>query len=73
MGYRLFAAGGEAVLTELLGGDEVRGFVEILADVADGVRVSRFGAGADGQEGQVRGEQIQAGVRGVFFIVIRRS
>ena len=60
----------ETILTELLGGDQVGGFAEVFADVADGVMVSLFGAGADGQEGQVSRERIQAGVRGTFFICI---
>jgi len=48
----------EAVLTELLGGDQVGGFVEVFTDVTDGVVVSVFGAGADGQERQVVGEGV---------------
>jgi hypothetical protein len=60
----------EAVLAELLGGDQVGGFAAVFAQLADAGVVSLFGAGADGQEGQVIGEAIQAGVRGTFFICI---
>jgi len=48
----------EAVLAELLGRNQVGGFVEVLADVVDGVVVSRFGAGAQGQQGQVVSEGV---------------
>ena len=58
----------DAILAELLGGDEVGGFGVELAELAEAGVVGRFGAGAEGQEGQIIGEGIQAGVRGTFFI-----
>ena len=70
-GHLFFGLEVEAVVAELLGADQVGGFGEVLADVVDGGVVGLFGAEADGQESQVLGEQIQAGVRRVFFIVIR--
>ena len=46
----------DAVLAELLGGDQVGGLVEVLAELADTGLVGLFGAGADGQELQIIGE-----------------
>jgi hypothetical protein len=57
-GEFLFGLEVEAVLTELLGGDQVGSFVEVFADVADGIVVSLFGARGDGQERQVIGEGV---------------
>jgi hypothetical protein len=57
-GDLLFALEIEAVLAELFGTDQIGGFVEIFSDVADGLVVSLFGAGADGQQGQVKGEGV---------------
>jgi hypothetical protein len=48
----------EAVLTELFGRNQVGGFGEVVADVAEGVVVGGFGAGADGQQGQVVSEGV---------------
>jgi hypothetical protein len=45
-------------LAELFGGDQVGSFTEVSADVVHGGVVGRFGAGADGQEGQVIGEGV---------------
>jgi len=57
-GHLFFGLEIEAVLAELLGRNQVGGFVEVLADVVDGVVVSRFGAGAQGQQGQVVSEGV---------------
>ena len=46
----------DAVLAELLGGDQVGGFAVELAELAEAGVVGLFGAGADGQELQVIGE-----------------
>jgi hypothetical protein len=58
----------DAILAELLGGDAIGGFGVKLAELAEAGEVSGFGAWAQGQEGQIIGEGIQAGVRGTFFI-----
>jgi hypothetical protein len=58
----------DAILAKLLRGDQVGGFGVKLAELADAGAVRRFRAGAQGQEGQIIGEGIQAGVRRTFFI-----
>ena len=67
-GYLLNLLEVDAVLAELLGGDQVGGFVVILAQLADARVVGALGAGSDGQELQVIGKRIEDGVRGTFFI-----
>ena len=57
-GHLFFGLEVEAVVAELLGADQVGGFGEVLADVVDGGVVGLFGAEADGQQGQVRGEGV---------------
>ena len=57
-GDLFFALEEEAILAELLGGDQVGGFGEVLADVVDGGVVGLFGARADGQQRQVLGEGV---------------
>jgi hypothetical protein len=57
-GQLFFGLEVEAVLTELLGGDQVGGFVEVFAQLADAGVIGLLGAGADGQEGEVIGEGI---------------
>jgi hypothetical protein len=47
----------DAILAELLGGDEVGGFAVKLAQLAQAGEVGLFGAGADGQEFEVIGER----------------
>jgi hypothetical protein len=58
----------DAILAELLGGDEIGCFGVALTELADAGEVRRFGAGAERQEGQILGEGIQTGVRRTFFI-----
>jgi hypothetical protein len=60
----------DAVLAELLGRDQVGGFVVVLAELAEAGVVGLFGAGTDGQELQVIGEGFKDGVGGTFFICI---
>jgi hypothetical protein len=57
-GQVLFRFEVEAVLAELLGRNEVGGFAEVFAQLADAGVVSLLGAGADGQQGQVIGEGV---------------
>jgi hypothetical protein len=47
----------DAILSELFGGDEVRGFAVELAQLSQAGKVGLFGAGADGQELEVIGER----------------
>ena len=47
----------DAILAELLGGDEIGGFAVELAQLAQAGEVGLLGAGADGQEFEVIGER----------------
>ncbi|MCK7511696.1 MAG: hypothetical protein MZV70_51720 [Desulfobacterales bacterium] len=57
----------DAVLAELLGGDQFGRLGAELTELADAGRVSLFGAGLNGQELEVIGEGIKDGVRGTFL------
>jgi len=47
----------DAVLADLLRGDELRGFAVVFAQLAQAGPVSLFGARTDGQEFQIVGER----------------
>lgn len=63
----------DAILAELLGGDQFGGFGVELRELAEAGQVSLFGAGLDGQELEVVGERNKDGVRGTFFICMGAS
>jgi hypothetical protein len=56
------------VLANLLDGDLFGRALIKLAEMPDTSQVGLLGAGLEGQELQIIGEGIQAGVRGTFFI-----
>jgi hypothetical protein len=58
----------EEVVAELLRRDLIGGGVEMLTQLTDAGVVGLFGAGTDGQEGQILGEGIKDGVGRTFFI-----
>ena len=58
----------DAILAELLGGDQLGRFGVILAELADAGEISFAGALTQRQEREVIGKRIKAGVRGTFFI-----
>ena len=55
-GHLFFALQEDEVLAELLGGDVLGGFMEVVGELPDAVPVGLLGALADGQELQVIGE-----------------
>ena len=58
------------ILAELFDGDQVRGFVIELTELADASEVSVLGPGLDADQFEVIGERNKGGVRGTFFICI---
>ena len=58
----------DAILAELLGGDQLRRFGVVLTELTDAGQISFAGARTERQEREVIGEGIKAGVRGTFFI-----
>lgn len=62
----------DAVLAELLGGNQIGRFGIELTELTEAGKIGLLGAGADGEESEVIGEGIEAGVRGTFFICMGR-
>ena len=58
----------DAILAELLGGDQLGRFGVVLTELADAGEISFAGARTERQEREVIGKRIKAGVRGTFFI-----
>lgn len=60
----------DAILADLLGGDQLGRFTVEFAELADAGVIGVFGARTDGQEFKIIGEGFQDGVRRTFFICI---